>query len=225
MSAFYYEIFPDRIELLTDAAFYSDDGTLSAIGRKVWASEHLPLAVTGRGDREAIASVAAALMAAAAVMTTVNEVVNCLEKMLADRKGGTPAEHIEILVAAISETDGPASFYANTHGRDGFEAWQLYRMPEAFGAGPQPTDTEIEAILQADDGKGLDQVGVPLMEVMRRKAGRNPVKPDLPEIYGIGGFVDLTVISALGCTTETIHAWPDEIGKKIDPFAADVAAA
>lgn len=223
MSAFYYEIFPDRIELLTDAAFYSDDGTLMAIGRKVWTSEYLPLAVTGRGDREAVASVAAAVMAAASVMSTVNDVINVFEAMLAERKGSSPAEHVEILIAGISETDGPAAFFVNTHGQDGFDAWQLYRTPDAFGAGGELNEAEAGAI--AAVGGGLDQIGVALMEALRRKRGRNRSKPDAPEIYGIGGHVDFTLVSALGCTTETIHTWPDEVGKKIDPFAADVAAA
>lgn len=57
------------------------------------------------------------------------------------------------------------------------------------------------------------------MAVMRRQKGPNPAKPDLPEIYGIGGHCDLTTVTADGVAIERLRSWPDEIGQKIEPMA------
>ena len=50
MSAFYSLCYPDRVELLTDGAIYLEDGTLTDIREKVFRSETVPMAITGRGS-------------------------------------------------------------------------------------------------------------------------------------------------------------------------------
>lgn len=68
--------------------------------------------------------------------------------------------------------------------------------------------------------EGFAPLCAELFELCRREKGINPMKPENPPLYGIGGFIEHTVVSAAGVTTTKIKEWPDEIGKPIDPFAS-----
>lgn len=54
MSMFYSLCMNDRIELLTDGAWYLDDGTIIGIGTKVRHSASKPLCATGRGATDVV---------------------------------------------------------------------------------------------------------------------------------------------------------------------------
>lgn len=218
MSAFYAVAWPDRAELITDGAIYADDGTLLDIRSKVWASPTMPLAVTGRGNIGAVDAMTAMIRVISA-RRSVDLVLDSVATML-DRHQGKELEPFEIVVAAVSEQHGPAIYYfANVDAYGSFEPWTLYGpLPELGGGSPlSDHDQALLADLYGEDGT-LRNAAVPLMEAMRRQAGPNPVKPLLPDLYGIGGLVDFTTVSVAGAETVRLHEWPDVIGEKIDPF-------
>ncbi|RWD26596.1 MAG: hypothetical protein EOS22_15655 [Mesorhizobium sp.] len=39
----------------------------------------------------------------------------------------------------------------------------------------------------------------------------------MPGVYGIGGWLDHTIVTSNGSTTARLHTWPDIVGTKIDP--------
>lgn len=218
MSAFYSLCYPDRVELLTDGAFYLEDGTLTKIMRKVWCSDNIPLAVTGRGSGAVEAfAIAIKLLSQCG---SFDETLARTSEMLERRKPKGVPDDCEIVIAGISETSGPSIWYfatADAYGIEGFEPWTLYYVGMEWGGGSQLTAEEIAGM---DVRGGLAECGVAIFEAMRRKPGPNPLRPDLPEIYGIGGHVDLTVIDGAGATTRRLHTWlEDEVGRKIDPVA------
>jgi len=225
MSAFYSVAYPDRVELITDGAVYTDDGTLVEVRRKVWASSSLPLAVTGRGSSRLVEGLAAAINVMAecgSVDGTLGEVAGMLEKYR-DRD----CEPFEIVLAAVSETNGPGIYhFSNVDAYGLFAAWQLHGPYPEFGGGPSLTDANREMLAAEFGGDGtLTRAAVPLFEAMRRRTAPKPTSPHLPEIYGIGGHVDFTTVSAAGCTIERLCEWPDPVGEKIDPFRLSAAAA
>lgn len=213
MSAFYCVAFSDHIEILTDGAFYSPDGTLIATLEKVWRSPNLPVAIVGRGSVELHAfaetvfdfdhvSVDGVFDHAAAIAMRLNEI---------DR-----LDHFEAVIAGISETHGPLMVYFNTHTAfPQFKPFRPYVVGPAFGGGSVPA---AEDIVGLDITEGLAACGVQLFEAMRKVPGPNPTRPDLPDVYGLGGHVDLTVIRASRATTTRMHTWAEDVvGQKIVP--------
>ena len=219
MSAFYCVAYGDRIELLTDGAIYADDGTLVGIHEKCFRSDYVPLAITGRGEWAVVSAFKNAigtLSACGSFDRTIELVAEFLNQKAA---AGVPAP-CEIVIAGISETDGPAIYYFATtdaYGLPGFEPWTLFDVGPEFGGGSSLDESELAGI---DASGGIAGCGVALFEAMRRKRGPNPTRPELPPIYGIGGRLDHTVVSADGCVTTRLHTWPDRIGEKIEPALA-----
>lgn len=220
MSAFYAVAYGDRIELLTDGAIYTDDGTLVGIHEKYFCSDYVPLAITGRGEWavvEAFASAIVALSACGSFDRTIDLVAEFLNQK---KTAGVPAP-CEIIVTGISETDGPTILYFSTtdaYNLPGFEPWTLFDVGQEWGGGSSLGEAELAGI---DASAGLADCGVALFEAMRRKPGVNPIRPDLPQLYGIGGHVDLTTITKDGCVTRRLRVWPDIVGEKIAPLAAE----
>lgn len=221
MSAFYAVAYHGRVELLTDGAVYAEDGTLTDIKRKVWTSDHVPLAVTGRGATGVVEGFAAAIVCLAAC-GSFDVTMRSLQELLDGRREKGAPEDVEMLICGISETGGPRILYFATCDAYGsIEPWRLVDVGRGLGGGNPLTEDERAGL---DASEGLLGVAVPLFEAMRRKKGSNPASPDLPPLYGIGGHVDLTVVTAGGCTVERIHEWPDVVGKPIDPNAVRKAA-
>lgn len=213
MSAFFALAYADRIELLTDGAVYRDDGTLTDIKRKVWTSGHVPIAVTGRGATGVVEGFAAAIVCLAACGSFDRTIAGVQDLLDRRSEKGVPSD-VEMLICGISETAGTKILYFATCDAYGQgEPWTLLDMGQELGAGPMPETAGLDA------SGGLAGCAVPLLESMRRQKGPNPTKPGLPEVYGIGGHIDWTVITADGCATERIHEWPDVIGEKIEPAA------
>lgn len=226
MSAFLAVAYPDRIELLTDGAVYEPDGTLTEIRRKVWTGDASPIAVTGRGHMLAVEMMAGALIELVGIFG-FDEALRLADEAARRRRTDDFPDHFEVLVAGISETAGPRLHYLTTNGYAGAEPFTMHDVGPDLLGGADLTGEERAAIGFTPDAVaiGLSQVGIPLFEAMRAKTGRNPVRPDLPEHHGIGGQLDWTVITAEGAATLTIHTWPDVIGEKIQPAAAEVMAA
>lgn len=225
MSAFYAINYGDRIELLTDGAVYMEDGTLIATREKVVRLASIPAAITARGALEPMDAVGFYLEMVGAVTGSFDDAMIYLDRFIAKvNEQGAPA--FEMVVCGISEQAGPVmAYFCTAQAHPQFEPYKLYQIFDAELCAGAALDSPAEmaaAGITADSVRhGLAAKGADIMELMRRRAGPNPIKPDLPPLYGIGGHCDLTVIRADGVTTTRLRTWPDRIGEKIDPFAAD----
>jgi hypothetical protein len=66
---------------------------------------------------------------------------------------------------------------------------------------------------------GLKDYGPQFFGLLRQHPMEQLAHPDKPLVYGVGGHVDHTVITAEGAITERIHEWPEDcIGSKIEPL-------
>lgn len=213
MSAFYAVAYEDHIELLTDGAVYADDGTLLDIRRKVWTSDRLPMAITGRGDSGLVEAMANVMLLVSCI-GTFDEAVERIDGMLQRRAEKGAHADFEMVICGISEERGPVIYYfatVNVHGSEGLEPWRIHDAGCELGGGNPVDANDIDA------GDGLLNIGVELFDRMRAVPGPNPAQPDLPHLYGIGGHIDWTVVAANGAETMRIHEWPDVIGEPIDP--------
>jgi hypothetical protein len=212
MSAFYALKFPDHIELLTDGAFYTPDGTLTDIKRKVWTSKRHPVAITGRGS-EAVEAFAIVMNFHADMVDSVDAAITEWQAMLDRQRDRREYRPFELIACVISETDGPMILYAanmDVHG-SGYEPWTLVDAGSEIGGGPV-VDTD-----GLDGSEGLHSLGAELFDRMRQVRCPNPADPAAPEVHGIGGHVDWTAVKANGCIADRLHTWPDVVGEKIVP--------
>ncbi len=225
MSAFISHTYTDRIEILTDGAVYDAAGVLVGLKEKVYRFRFAPAALTVRGAGEPMNMIGYALDAVAALSSgSFDAVLEFLPPMLDRMKGVGVGMDYEMLIAGISDTHGPLHVYFTTAAyADGIEAFKLYRMGDLFGGGVMvPVEEQDKAgITNAALKDSFAETGTALMELMRRQKGLNPISPDTPEIHGVGGHVDHTVIRADGVITTRLRTWPDVIGEKINPFAHD----
>lgn len=232
MSAFFSMVHHDVVQVLTDGAVYKPDGTLISVEQKIWHSDVLPVAITGRGNYEKLKNAAMGLLR----FDTFGSVDKLLAyvadfaKQAENRNKTEPlssSEAFELLICAFSETAGPVTFYFTTHSYSGVEALKLHMVQDmVLGAGGDITDADLSSIgitAREYEDEGLNFLrkrGVDIFELMRSRKGKNPVRPE-QEIYGIGGHCQLTTISKSGVVVETLKVWPDKVGEKIDPFRVE----
>lgn len=216
MSAFYALAYADRVELLTDGAIYQPDGTLTDIRSKVWASHHVPMAVTGRGPSVVVETMAR-LVVTLAAGGTFDGAMDRLAEVVAGRRDQECPQHFEMAIVGMSGAHGPCVYYfASKDAYGAFEPWTLYRIPDGeLGAGAELSGEDMANIGDASDG--LLGAAVPLFEAMRKQKGPNPTDPAAPHVHGIGGHLDWTVVDASGVATVRLHDWPDVVGEKIRP--------
>ncbi|WP_163269667.1 hypothetical protein [Chelativorans alearense] len=219
MTAFIAAAYEDRIELLTDGATVRDDGTIAILETKGWRSPTVPLAFAGRGNVGALMHIGAILLKLSDC-ASVNETLEAFTDELADRLPRLRGAEIDGVVCAISETAGPLIFYFTTSDTvPGAEPFVLYETMPIHGAGSEPPADALAACgfpgrLAAEP---LSACGVDLFEIMRRHKMRH-LSAGGHLVYGIGGHVDLTTVTADGCTTTRLHEWPEDVvGATIRP--------
>ena len=230
MSFAYLQPHNDRIQMLVDGAYYSEDGILQKIGDKAYISEDVPMAVITVGHADAGHKIAETLIGLSGcgsfdfAMVLANKVVNGLNRVDWPEHG-----HVVIFIAGWSETKGPEQYVFTTKSPgNGIEALTLYAAPEGFGNGIPLSPEEMAAIGLTHEQMGnpspefFEEKAVAWVEAMRAKPGANYTRPSLPPIRGIGGHLDLITITAEGVSKRRLKTWQDRIGQKIDPDAEPV---
>lgn len=218
MSAFLAMGDNETIAILTDGAVTGGGLRLVDIRRKVWTSEKVPLAVTGRGVLAQIEA-AAQLVINAAEKWGFDAAIEALEDNLHLYSEGY---EFELLIAGRSEKRGLEMMTFNTVGNFGEEACKLKRRSVILNANSGAASASLDEI-----GVGIPwrtesyaayfkRVGVRFMQYFR------DCKVEADEYvsesgYIVGGQLDLTVIGVQGVRIETLHRWNDKVGEKIDP--------
>jgi hypothetical protein len=193
----------DRVDLLSDGACYSPDGTVMAIGRKVVELPNCSAAFVLRGDY-----VLHRNLKSFALCNSFRELVELAEWVLPE-VNEILRDHIgrwEIVIAGVEQE--PAVFCFQSWG-DGL---QRIEDDNWIGAPETSVRTMLECGFQRPDSMlDFDAVthGIPLMEAFRRT-------PE-GELYGVGGLVSHTEISRDRVETRIIHQWPDRVGERIAP--------
>lgn len=211
MSAFYSFRYPDRVCILADAGVFNDDGRLAAIEGKVSHLRHLPIALTCRGNLEACQVMTRRLLAIAA--NSVDAWLRAARDVATSQRLIGPLD-CEILIACFSPRLGPAHFFVAFHDRHG-AAFEVQQQPVQFGCGPPIglDDLPPGAADEVSSPTFPDRYGVDIMSAMRR---RPAIVPGQAKAYRIvGGYLELTTVTAAGVTVRKLHDWNDKIGEPI----------
>jgi len=226
MSAFLSVAYDDRVELVVDGACCLPSGLLIAAVDKIVTSPHVPMAITGRGrhiDLQRIAAKIIDLSACGSVDATLDMLVESLVSLAAE-PGDVP-QHLEMAIAAISERDGPSSFYFASFPQDAIPALTLWKWDRGApsGGGPiVPEDQLRDAGLTADAfADGIAAPGLKLLQLARAIPDSDPTNPDGRHAYWIGAHVDHAVVTKDGVSVNRIHEWPDHLLQPIRPVEAN----
>jgi hypothetical protein len=209
-----------QVHVLTDGAAYHPDGRLIMVGPKISIVPHLACAISFRGPKSA-RPVLTEVMANAA--STYDGLKMCIGELLRDcaqiygplfdecRLG----PDFEVIVSGWSEARGPEAYLLPTHNRYGggsFEAMPL----EGVTCLPNDETTHPEIVkvlagLEADD-VDPERHGLAVMEIQRAHPFAHEGFSE--GFCGVGGFAQLTTVTADGISTRIVRRWPDVVGER-----------
>lgn len=216
MSALNMIVQGQHAHLLTDRAVYDRNGIVVGIGHKVVRVEVLPLAL-------AIVGVFNVDQVASAVETSCPTTSLCPEDWVARLPAvvrwireenltrwpeieGTADGEITLAAIYYSHRLGRARGVMVSSGDPSLPAYEVVGL--SCIAIPA---IEIEPGIPDPSRAQFDprRDGVALVEAQRQGAR-------MDGMVTVGGGVDLTTVGPEGLTLETLHTWPDEIGRRID---------
>ena len=236
MSGIFTVAGPDSVWLYTDGAGTNPDGSLAWIGSKILLMPEWPGAVATRGVG------ALPWMLRLAWAQDVPSLNDALDRVVGDALaiGG----HL-VLNGYHDPLNWEVVLAGWSHRREAFEVWDVFgrsppdwteeqcreappltlrQMKGTTASWPVPDETILKTLWPSNQGGLLPaDMAVPVMEAIRRKTYPMPGAASA-EYHAVGGFIQETGIGRDGLSTSIIHRWPDRIGERIDPLAAEQAA-
>lgn len=217
--------------LMTDAAYYDDEGVIQKIADKSIAFDPQRAAIAVRGRSGFLDELGAADLGS--LCSTFEEMVTKLP--VVTREIASRAQHEpwwgdarqEIILAGWSADRRQGESYAlftqdhvmgdGQGGRLQIPAFELVLLPDMVGAPSVTPELTLEYGLNRRPRFGElnpHVEGISLMQAQRR--GRADM-----DFSTVGGFIRLHTVSFRGVKSEIIHVWPDAVGAPIREGAND----
>jgi hypothetical protein len=220
MSALNVLLQRDSVHVISDGASYDPDGRLAFPTTKVMILPHLNAIVSGRGPALGPAVMSQMLGVVGDSYDSMKAgAVECFRESLPLfrpilQQAGISSK-IEVLVAGISESNGPDAFLICNHDDYGFPALSIIDLgnlsilpsegaPEFLASLPNGTETDPEDIDPAVDG-------LRLLECQRRIVTSN----ETGDFVITGSFAQLTTVRADGISTRILKRWNDVRGERV----------
>jgi hypothetical protein len=216
----------DAVYIVSDGVGCDRDGVVQFVVPKVFPLPHLRAAVAGRGNIFGLAHVAAALAMAPTydvmkmrAAKTLREVVDLFRDINATQGAQGEAifpSDLQIYVGGWTVAGEPDAFLMLTSETSGLPPWTVVPILD-FGMFPGGEAQDDAWSFLA--GRGVEDLdpradGLKIIEAQRRYKIENQYGQST---FGIGGFAQLTTVARDRITTEILHRWPDQVGKKIVP--------
>jgi len=225
----------EAVHIISDGAFCDNTGIVYEIGPSAFALPHLPAALAVRGSSHFMPFLVHRLSREcrsfddllAKVARAALEVHTSFPMTFGTLDYGTMQPDFDLVAVGWSKTrKAPASYLISSHDRvvaHGLtsNAWQLLELPEVLIAPPiaerQITTSgwkvpySVEAFRPDIDGVALLKAQrLSRRELDERSGARG-------QIHVVGGFIQVTTVSASGVNSNVLHWWPDEVGRIIEP--------
>jgi hypothetical protein len=223
------------IHVAVDAAIYKRDQEVTAFGTKTYSVPHWPGVVVSVGGAALSPLVGWSL---AQHFGSWDELAEGAENLLPSilsawqtELGPQLSSSGDVILAGVSAERGPEAYSFRTDdtlpltatademaGSDLYDApFKLVKLPDLVMT-PVPHD-QVEAA--SYEGLDADADEATVLWSLRKilEMQRHMVLPDA--IGGIGGFGQVTTISASGISQRVIQRWPDELGAPLRPEPID----
>jgi hypothetical protein len=201
----------DAVHVLTDGAACDPNGDLVKAVSKVFPLAHTNAVLATRGVNGLLPLLGFAVDGAPSFDATADILPAKTREILASvshAQGGTDLGTLDVVLAGISETRGPACLAVFNHSNYGVPASELQEL-DGFVS---PSNPELFATFEAN---GLDIHGRDFNPefdgpwIMSKQR-------DIPGSM-VGCFCQLTTVTADEITTRIVRRWPDRVGLLIDP--------
>lgn len=231
------------VHIVSDGAFCDATGIICDIGPNAFALPHLPAALAIRGSAHFMPFLVHRLSRECRsfddllvrVVQTAVEVHASFPMAFGTLDYGSIEPDFDLVVVGWSKNhDATASYLISSHERvvgQGLEAkaWQLLELPDVLIAPPiaekQISATGWKVPFTAEEFRPeID--GLALLKAQRlSRRELDPRSGMRGHVFVVGGFVQLTSVSARGVSSDVLHWWPDTIGRRIDPQSRAGSAA
>lgn len=200
--------------LITDGAFYDEQGVVRFEHSKAAISENLKMAFacSGMAEPATIADFLGPVGSQAEALAMLPAAIRAAKAL---NTGAATAE-TDLLVAVVMWDDraGEARGWLISSGRAYLGA--DYR-PFELVAVDQLTQPEVPLQSLTSTGDLLSDE-LPIEIVAERLAGLQRLQAQLDGLCYVGGRLELSIVSAAGAAKVRLGAWPDATGKQIDPY-------
>jgi hypothetical protein len=223
------------VHILSDGAFCDPTGIVCEIGPNAFALPHLPAALAIRGSTHFMPFLVHRLSRECRsfddmlgrIVPVAHEVHVSFPMAFGTLGYGSIEPDFDIVAVGWSKSRGvPASYLVCSHDRAVAQglaatAWQLVELPDVLIA-PPIAEKQISAVgwevPHSPESFRPDVDGVALLKVQRLSRRQLDVSSGMRgEVYVVGGFIQLTSVSAHGVSSDVLHWWPDEVGRRIEP--------
>lgn len=220
------------VHLITDGAEYAYDGTILGIGSKVVRLPEIHAAYTIRGSRgsykEGVRAVCEAAPSFEALLANIGPACEVIFRdALTNAEPGVNLDlaGFELTIIGYSDERGQPEGWtlatypkATQHDLPGYEPYKLQLLPAMFvrpgvpsmfaAMGLERPITMLEELLEVDPVTAAAGL---LVEQRKIEADEEPIKG----VRCVGGFGELTTVTAKGVSTIEVIRWDDTIGEAI----------
>jgi hypothetical protein len=225
------------VHILSDGAFCDATGIVCEIGPNVFALPHLPAALAIRGATHFMPFLVHRLSRECrsfddmlgGIVQAALEVHNTFPMAFGTLSYGAIEPDFDIVAVGWSKARGlPASYLVCSQNRavaHGIEAnaWQPVELPEVLIA-PPIAEKQISAagwsVPYSAESFRPEADGLALLKAQRLSQRElDPRTGMRGYVCEVGGFVQLTSVSADSLSSRVLHWWPDKVGRRIEPFS------
>jgi len=208
---------PGGAYLFTDGASFDAQHHVCAIGTKVLSFERQRMAIGWSGYVNDIDELEAAIIAAGPTQADIFAPLPTIVEQFASAnvaigtRDNVPPPPLRLLIALWCEKSGEGQLWAIHSGSEIFGSWYkpctLVRLSQYMAL---PPDLQVEAFGRLPayaDPMSFDVLldGLTLLEAER-------ALPYEDGHYAVGGFAELTSVTAAGVEQQVLRRWPDRIG-------------
>ncbi len=229
----------EAVHIISDGAFCDNTGIVIEIGPSAFALPHLPAALAIRGSSHFMPFLVHRLSREcrsfeellSKIIRLALEVHASFPMTFGTLDHGTIKPDFDLVAVGWLKSRGaPAGFVITSHNRvvaRGLTSspWQLLELPEVLIA--PPVDEEqilVGGWTVPDSAESFrpDTDGVALVKAQRlwRRELEEP-SGVLRQVHVVGGFIQVTTVSAAGVNSRVPHWWPDEVGRRIEPQTSE----
>jgi hypothetical protein len=225
----------EAVHIISDGVFCDKAGIVCEIGPNAFGLPHLPAALAIRGSTHFMPFLVHRLSRECrsfeellAKITRLALEVHASFPMTFGTLGhGTVEPDFDLIAVGWLKSRGaPASYVLTSHDRvvaRGLTSspWQLLELPEVLIAPPIAEEQILASgwtVPHSAESFRPDADGVALVKVQRlwRRELDERVGA-MQQIHIVGGFIQVTTVSAEGVNSRVLHRWPDQVGRRIEP--------
>lgn len=207
--------------LITDGAAYRHDGTMLCAATKAWPLPHLCAAVATRGPMMFGPVLIGLLCLAASTFDQLQaSIADVSREAFVSFRGllsGDVPDDFDIVVAGISETNGPTGFIVGNHTRYGFDPWTVTRLEGLCmtpSSGELVTHVQREFADRSVDDLDPAAAGLHILELQHAAQ----LQPD-SQFPHVGAFAQITSVTADRIETRILRRWADKPGCQLGAAA------